>query len=458
MSLSDSKQQNPDLPIPGPSPIRRLQNGEWWLFTSGFLTAIATAYLYLGKYHLLSKLDSNHNSRLLNSVKAWADHGYWKLSGFLYFQENYDGSLPDVLYRSHAPFYVLPHYFAYRQGGEPGFWLVVGLIPVITAVVMSSCLAAFGWMTVKTLSATQRWAGVRGAASVVAIAAFSMAFTSEPIWSLSWNSFDGSAACMIFVIAVTTAVVFNSQSFAKYSWISALLLILSSLLCARLGLAIFIALVFIRLTELHPKRLQTAILNKLLFSWPVIISVLLASLSHFLHLAIAEQWQGLRFKGSDLLPRMGMSSWWEHAGQGRLHYKTPLDAFTFIWRQSEIVIDKLPLWISMHHGMVWIISLVSAACIVGGKKFFMARPFMLLLTLPALIWTVVLNQSAAEHPDLVSILWLPAYVLGAAILFGRFFVFLRSRLPSNQSYLYMGLAIWLFFLWQNQYFMRAYPI
>jgi hypothetical protein len=153
---------------------------------------------------------------------------------------------------------------------------------------------------------------------------------------------------------------------------------------------------------------------------------------------------------------MGLTAWWEHAGQGPLDYKTPLDAFTFIWNQSEVVINKLPLWLSFHHALVWSVALISTACLVGEKKCFYARPYLLILLLPILIWTVFLNQSAAEHPDLISILWLPAYVLGVATLFGRLFAFLCIRIRRNQAYLYIALLLWLFFLWQFQYFMRAY--
>ena len=429
---------------------------EWFFFSSGVLTVLTTLYLYLSKYRLFERLESNHNQRLLNSAQAWIDHGIWKLSGFLYFQEDYNGTLPQSLYRSHAPFYVLPHYIALREGGEPRFWLVVGLIPVFTAVVMSFSLAAITWYGVKSLPASQRWAHVRGSASVAAVAAFSITFTSEPIWSLSWNTFDGSAACLAFVLALAVAQACQTEGFQSLEWLASLLLILSAFLCSRFGLAVVASILFIRLTEIKKRPRYALVRNMSIFSWPVTALVLLASLSHFLHLMVAIHWQNLHFRGSDLIPRMGFTAWWQHAGQGRLDYRSPLDAFTFIWRQSEAVIDKLPLWLSLQHLIIWGVALVSIGCLVGDKKFFDARPYLLLLILPALIWNVVLNQSASEHPDLISILWLPAYVLGAASLFGRLFAFLRHRIQANQAYLYMALLIWLFFLWQNQYFMRAY--
>ena len=434
----------------------QLRPEQWIFVASGALTAFTTLYLYIYKYHIFERLGSEHNKRLLNSARAWIDHGYWKLSGFLYFNEDYSGSFPESLYRSHSPFYVLPHYFALRDGGESSFWLIVGLIPIITAFVLSASLAGLTWVLVRSLPANHRWADVRGSAFVSAVSAFSITFTSEPIWSLIWNTFDGSAALLVFVISITIALACSSARFRQFDWLPSLLLILSALLCSRFGLALTVAILFIRLTEDTHIKKHGQILKSSIFSWPVIGLVLLASLSHFLRLSIASRWQGLRFRGGDLFGRMGLTAWWEHAGQGPLDYKTPLDAFTFIWNQSEVVINKLPLWLSFHHAIVWSVALISTACLVGEKKYFYTRPYLLMLLLPILIWTVFLNQSATEHPDLISILWLPAYVLGAATLFGRLFAFLCVRIRRNQAYLYIALLLWLFFLWQFQYFMRAY--
>lgn len=257
-------------------------NEEWLFLSSGLLTALTTIYLYLVKYRLISRLESNHNLRLLNSAKAWVDHGYWRLSGLLYFQEQYDGSLPSSLYRSHSPFYALPHYFAYRHGGESWFWIVVGLIPVFAAVVSSVALATFAWALVKSLPRTQSWTAVRGASTVVGVAAFSITFTSEPIWSLSWNSFDGSAASMVFVVAVAAALACSSPRLQSYRWAPSLLLVISAFLCARFGIALTASLLFIRLTELKSTSQHEAIRRAPIFSWPITIFVLLASLSHFL--------------------------------------------------------------------------------------------------------------------------------------------------------------------------------
>jgi hypothetical protein len=154
---------------------------------------------------------------------------------------------------------------------------------------------------------------------------------------------------------------------------------------------------------------------------------------------------------------MGLTGWWENAAQGSLHYLTPLDAFTFLWRQSDLVIHKLPLWISIHHLLIWSAAILAFVTMFAERRFYSARPVLELLFFPALFWMLVHNQSAAEHPDLYAIFWMPSYALGLAFLLTRLFAFLRRRCRREHAYLYTAVALWLLFLWQNQYFMRAYP-
>ena len=168
-------------------------------------------------------------------------------------------------------------------------------------------------------------------------------------------------------------------------------------------------------------------------------------------------WLGLNFKGSEMLPRMGLTGWWENAAQGTLNYLTPIDAFTFMWRQSGVVIHKLPVLISAHHLLIWSVALVAFAAMFSERRYFYARSILEFLFFPALLWILIHNQSAAEHPDLYAIFWMPSYSLGLAFLVARFFSFLRQRCRREHAYLYTAFSIWLFFLWQNQYFMRAYP-
>lgn len=428
---------------------------ECLLAIGGLSTAVVMASLLVIKYSLFTKLDSNCNLRLLHSVQAWVDHGYWRLGGMLSFQEKYDGSFPIDLYKSHAPYYVLPHYWATLIWGEGAFWSVTGLIPILSATIMGMATAVIAWAGISSPPRSETWARIQGAPFVGAVAAFSITFSSEPVWSLAWNSFDGSYS--IILMTLSLAIAFLARHHHVLRRLSIVLFLLSALLCARFGLAMTASLLFIRFFTIPKRILSVSFPGADFFKWPVIILSLLLALSHFVRVSVVEKLLGMNFRGSDLLPRIGLSSWWENAGQGPLHYLTPLDAFTFLWRQSENVINRLPIWISIHHLIFWSIALISFASFVGNKsRFYPARPCLELLLFLPLCWTIVLNQSAAEHPDLISILWLPVYSIGLSFLAVRLFGWLKGRVNRTHSYLYMLGVTWLFFLWQNQYFMRAY--
>ena len=117
----------------------------------GMMTAFTTLYLLVIKYNIFQHLDSACNRRLLGAVQAWLDHGFWRLGGFMYFQDTYNGAFPHALYRSQAPYYVLPHFFATLVGGESGFWFVTGLVPILMAVVISISLACIAWLSVDSI-------------------------------------------------------------------------------------------------------------------------------------------------------------------------------------------------------------------------------------------------------------------------------------------------------------------
>ena len=179
---------------------------EILLAASGIITAITTLYLLVVKYSVFRHLDSACNRRLLGAVQAWLDHGFWRLGGFMYFQDTYTGAFPHLLYRSQSPYYVLPHYFATLAGGEPGFWFVTGLVPIVMAVVISISLACIAWLTVESIAKWQKWADIRGTQFVAAVSTFSISFSSEPIWSLTWNTFDGSWTVVFYVLALANAL------------------------------------------------------------------------------------------------------------------------------------------------------------------------------------------------------------------------------------------------------------
>lgn len=429
---------------------------EWLLAGVSGATLLLALFQIVVRGSLFEELKSNHNLRLLNSTLAWLDHGFLQLGGSLLFQETYDHRLPTVLYQSHAPWYVLPHYWAISAMGEEGFWLVTGSLPILVAILMATAIAAIAYRAIDDAAVNFTWARHPNARFVAAATAFSICVAAEPIWSLAWNSYDGSYGIVWLTISIALAA-WAGKGNPFIGHMALLTMWMAALFCARLGLALALVLVLVRHFGLGHGQRRSLERGLVLFSWPAIVGVMAAALSHFLRIALAERLLGLHFQGSALLGRMGFSDRWQGAGQGRLDYKTPIDAFTFLWRQSEIVIGKLPLWISLHHLLIWSLALAGFIALVGSRRRFPSRPLLEVLLLVPLLMTVGLNQSSAEHPDLVAMLWLPAYVLGMSFLMTGVFMVWRKRLRKDHAYYYLIAMLFLFFLWQIQYLVRAYP-
>ena len=155
--------------------------------------------------------------------------------------------------------------------------------------------------------------------------------------------------------------------------------------------------------------------------------------------------------------RLGFTHLFRERGQDDLDYHTPLSTFTFLWRQSEEAIRDLPSWMNTYHFIVWTVAVVGFAFVVCRAKDFAGKEYWDVLLLLPLTWCLVLNQSAAEHPDLVAILWLPAYVLGLASGLSMLYRLLAARFRRAAALWGAGSLLYLFSLWQVQYFLRAYP-
>lgn len=74
---------------------------------------------------------------------------------------------------------------------------------------------------------------------------------------------------------------------------------------------------------------------------------------------------------------------------------------------------------------------------------------------PALLWTVLIHQSVAEHPDVQAIIWAAPFALGWAWLVLCVCRWLSKRLGDVWT-VFAGcwMAYWLF-LWQVQYLLGA---
>lgn len=454
--MSPSPQSGPRQRLEGW--LQRVDAGreELVLAAVALLSAGLTLATIVQRYALFTRLESLHNSRLLDSAQAWIDHGFWRLGGFLLFQRDYSGQMPTELYKSHVPFYVLPHYWALRWGGESGFWSVVGWIPILTAVVVATCLALIAWRASLDWFAAGRPDPVaRGLSWVAGTSAFTVAFASEPVWSLTWNSFDGSLAMVLLLVAMALTV--SRRGSSRGGWLPLAVLVLSALSCSRFGVFLGLALLAVRWLSSSGEGGVPVGVNGVWFRWPTIALVLAAGSVHQLWIQLAPRLFDFRLWGTAMLYRMGLTHWYKDEGQGTLPYQTPLSGFTFLWRQSENAIGELPTWMNSYHLLIWGLALVVFAVVVARRRVFAERPLLEILLVLPLLWTLLLNQSAAEHPDLVCILWLPAYVLGWAFAFAWLYRWLARRLRRVAALWLVGGLLFMHFLWQIQYFLRAYP-
>lgn len=429
----------------------RVENGL--LISVLVVTTGLFLYTVVDKHRLFHHLLSHHNLRLLNSARAWIDHGFWRLGGLLSWQEGrYDPALPGSLYQSHRPFYVLPHWLALQWRGEHGFWGWVGTVPIAAAFLLASAIGVIAATLAgqTSLGEPQRPRRQAALAKVAFVSGFVVTFPQETIWSLAWNSFDGSFSLIAYLVAI--ALLAASLRHPKLTPASRAGLYLASLLCARFGIVVALTVLLVGWGN---RRLPAALAAVLRPRTAVIC--LLLGLSHYLHLAVAEALSGLPLRGADLLYRMGLTAEMIHRGQGDLDYDSMLQVFTFMWRQSEDVIGKLPVWVNLEHLLFHLLGLGFFAVVLLRSWRREARPLLELLLLPALIWSISLNQSASEHPDLIGLLWLPALSLGLCFAV----LTLRRRLlplgPITALYCTVG-SLYLLFLWQAQYLLRAYPV
>ncbi|MCT0246602.1 MULTISPECIES: hypothetical protein [unclassified Synechococcus] len=421
------------------------------LFTAGL-----TLITLLRQYSLYARVGSVHTTRLLNSAQAWIDHGFWNLGGFLLFQRDYGGEFPEQLYKSHVSLYALPHFIGLSLGGEAGFAAVVVAIPVITALVMALGLAVIAFYAcLGQVSSGSDEGSSRSMAWVAGGVAFSVAFSSEPVWGLAWNNFDGSLAILLLVVSVAISVA--KPACRSWQKVSTFFLLLSALSCGRFGILLAFVLSLVKLMAPPAPTVIAASLRRPFFRWPIIAGIFFLAASHYIRVWVYETWFGFSFFGSDALLRMGLTHWYKELGQQNIDYQTPLSAFTFLWRQSENAIGELPAWMNTYHFLVWVFAAAVFALVVASRSSYPARPFLEVFLLVPLCWSLLLNQSAAEHPDLVAILWLPVYVLGWSLFLAGLFRFVCHRWRRTAALWCVGSILYLLFLWQVQYFLRAYP-
>lgn len=415
---------------------------------------IISIYQNYGFQRKVIPLYSTHHHKILNSVRDWRQFGYFRLGGLLTFKDNkdYKGTFPDTLYRSHVPFYALPHWLGFTLKGDSGFYFVVVCLTLILAISVSIALAS---LSLKLLPET-----LTAEFHHLAIPLFTawLSVPGEALWGAAFNNYDSTPAFQSYLIGL--ALVASQMQRASRPVATALMLIVPPLLAARFGMAELIVLGLVRLALWKPGLSIVPPGLRALLRPRAFAIVAAATSVHFIHIFLVSKFNGGLFamSGSDWLYRMGFTPAVTNEGQGRYDYATIMQAISLIWRQSEFIQihDKFPLVLDFEHTFFWGIGIAGGISLLFQAKDSTKTTLLMLTFLPAAILTFFLNQSASAHPDYYNLFWHPILVLGWIYLIFR----LLKRVPKHPVNMRLFVAIiigWTFFLWQIRYFLIAYP-
>lgn len=410
------------------------------------LAMFSMALLASGKG--LRNLDVTCNYRLLDSVSSWLDHGFWQLGGLLSFRDDRTAAagLPESLYKSQSSLYVIPHYIATAIWGEEGFWAMVRTTTVVFAGVMATCCVT---LTSLFVEEHQPAGGSRWLLPLSAFTAFAAALPQEGIWGSLWNYDDRALATVLLTMAATSWGLGIRSERRWPQQLGSVLLITAALACPRMGA--MLVLVAAVAAWLDPKQG--------LFDRRLAMACGLATVAHYLRVLLVDSWGIFNLKGTGPLVRFGFTHEVLERGQSSLPYDHILQAFTFAWRQSQWSIDELSLSTNLQHLAVYLLAGLGLILLLLDSEAIRSRyrSVLVLMIAPALLWTVLIHQSVAEHPDVHAIMWAAPFALGWAWLVLCICRWLSKRLGDVWT-VFAGcwIAYWLF-LWQVQYLLRAYP-
>ena len=149
-------------------------------------------------------------------------------------------------------------------------------------------------------------------------------------------------------------------------------------------------------------------------------------------------------------------------GQSDLDYESIWQAFGFVWRQSELMIQsdwRIRGLENFEHLFLYLLAAVGLFVLLS-QMHRRPSPYLApvaLVTAPPLIWGVLMNQSVAEHPDVHAIAWVAPLSLGLVVSLERIVESVRNRFGVFWAVVVGAWIGYWFFLWQVQYFLRSYP-
>ncbi len=405
------------------------------------------------KDNSLDELFSKCNLRLLDSVRSWSEVGFWNLGGLMSFR----GSLaplppPTRLYSSQSTLYIVPHFIAYLWGGTSAYWSIVRSSAYISAGVMSLSVAIFAWLLSEEWIKTVR--SPRFLLGLALFASFAITFPNEGIWGGLWNSDDRGLSSSLLALASASFALSVRLNQVYWHRFSALLMVTAAIGCPRMGVMLAIT-VLIGRYGLNRKSLPVAAI----YSWPMALALFGSSALHYIRLALVDLTGKYVLNGSSILDRFGLIHKMSTKGQSYLDYESLAQAFGFAWRQSELMIERIPLISSVEHLLLYVFSAAGLILLFKRMHHAQSRYFapVSLVAAPPLLWGILINQSVSEHPDIHAITWVVPFALGLFCLVELLVSFVCNRFGMFWSVIAGSWLTYWLFLWQVQYFLRFYP-
>lgn len=401
----------------------------------------------------LDGLLSTCNLRLLDSVRSWSELGFWQLGGLMSFRSSLlPLSPPTQLYSSQSTLYVVPHLYAYQLGGVAGFFQMVRASVFCTAGAMAAVVGILSWLL--TEERLHQVRAPRFLLGFILFAAFAVTFPSEGVWGGLWNSDDRALSSVLLALASATLALGLRSQRAFWHWLSAVLLVSGAIGCPRMGV---ISALTVLIGRYGLPRRDAAV--RAIFSWPMTLALLGFSALHYVRVGLVDLTGRYVLDGSSILNRFGFSHEMRGKGQSDLNYESIVQAFGFVWRQSELMIGKLPWHMQLEHLLLYLLA-AGGLFILFRHLYLLQSPYLApvtLVTAPPLIWGVLINQSVAEHPDVHAITWVVPISLGLVIVLEKLMEALFQRFGVFWSVVIGTWFTYWCFLWQVQYFLRAYP-
>lgn len=405
----------------------------------------------------LNHLASTCNVRLLDSVRSWHEFGFWQLGGLMTFRELLmtlpsPNLMPKDLYSSQSTLYIVPHYFAYKLVGVAGFWEVMRASVYASAASLFLSVGTLSWLIIEERA---RFIPMPGyVLGLVLFASFAVIFPNEGIWGGLWNSDDRALSAVLVAVSSSFLALASRLKRAWLHRFSAVLLLIAAIGCPRMGVMCAITI----LIGHYTLDLKDSFVRGI-YSWSMSLALLGASAIHYIRLAVVDMTGRFVLGGSSLIDRFGLLHKTRGKGQSDLDYESIVQSFGFTWRQSELMINKISKVASFEHFLFYLLAGVGLVVLINycNRVNSLYSGSLAIIIAPPLLWCVLINQSVAEHPDIHAITWTAAIGLGLVYLVACLAIALRNRLGLFCSVMGGSWMAYWFFLWQVQYFLRAYP-